>query len=89
MDAPCGAEPCSQAGASAGPALRHRQKGVDDHAGVKTPSHRIEGLQGFEDKKVSQEIIRPCWRRIAALLQKQLLFCPRCVMSAGPQQPVA
>jgi hypothetical protein len=65
-------------------------KSLDDHAGVKTQvigscDCRFLGPH----KKVSQEIIRPCWRRIAALLRKQLLFCPRCVMSARPQQPVA
>jgi hypothetical protein len=51
----------------------------------------IEDWQDCESlaKKVSQEIIRACWRRIVELLQKQLLFCPRCVMSARPQQPVA
>jgi hypothetical protein len=39
-------------------------------------------------EKVSQEIIRLCGWRIAALLQKQLLFCSRCGMSAHPKQPV-
>ena len=66
-----------------------RQK-LDDHAAVKTRS-REEGTQDYKEatNKVSQEIIRPCRRRISALLQKQLLFSPRCVMSAHPQQPVA
>jgi hypothetical protein len=39
--------------------------------------------------KVSQEIFRLCGWRIAALLQKQLPFCSRCVMSARPQQSLA
>jgi hypothetical protein len=38
--------------------------------------------------EVSQEILRLCGSRIAALLQKQLLFWPRCAMSAHPQHPV-
>jgi hypothetical protein len=36
--------------------------------------------------KVSQDIIRLCCQRIAALLQKQLPFFSRCVMSAHPKQ---
>jgi hypothetical protein len=66
-------------------------KSRDDHAAVKTPRRTIDNPEDCQEgnKKVSQEIIGPCSRRIAALLQKQLLFCPRCVMSARPQQPVA
>jgi hypothetical protein len=36
--------------------------------------------------KASQDIMRLCCWRIAALLQKQLPFCSRCVMSAHPKQ---
>jgi hypothetical protein len=69
-------------------ALSHREKSLDDHAAEKTPSRAIEDRQDCQgpNKKVWQEIIRPCWRRIAALLQKQLPFCSRCVMSAHPKQ---
>jgi hypothetical protein len=38
--------------------------------------------------KASQDIIRLCCWRIAALLQKQLPFFARCGMSAHPKQPV-
>jgi hypothetical protein len=71
--------------------VRSPPKSWADHAAVKTPSRTIDNQEDCEEgnKKVSQEIVRPCSRRIAALLQKQLRFCPRCVMSARPQQPVA
>jgi hypothetical protein len=38
--------------------------------------------------EVSQKLVRLCCWRIAALLQKQLPFFSRCVMSAHPKQPV-
>jgi hypothetical protein len=56
-----------------------------EHA--KPSDRRSAGLSGWT-KKVSQETIRLCSWRIAALLQKQLPFCSRCVMSAHPKQPV-
>jgi hypothetical protein len=38
--------------------------------------------------KASEDIMRLCCWRIAALLQKQLPFFARCGMSAHPKQPV-
>jgi hypothetical protein len=48
----------------------------------------IEERQDCQSRngKVSQKIVRLCCWRIAALLQKQLPFWSRCVMSAHPQQ---